>query len=215
MDSRVDTVCRLIRQRIAEGVYRPAQRLVETELAKSFGVSRISVRFALHRLQQEGLVTIEPRRGATVRVLSLEEAVEIMEIRERLEGMAAELAAQRITDDDLAKLARLVEEMEDLLQQGKPMEYSQRNALFHQTIIEAAGHRVLSETLASLQTPLIRFRFRTILVPGRSEQSVKEHREILQALKAHSPREAEAAMRHHLANVRRTMVEAKDLLEIF
>jgi DNA-binding GntR family transcriptional regulator len=213
-DTLTEQTHRTLRQQIVDGLYRPSQRMVETDLAQSMGVSRISVRSALQRLHQEGLVTIEPHRGAKVTDISLEDAVEVMEVREGLEGWAAALAAERITAADIAELERIIAQMASLLQEGKPLEYSENNALFHKRILEAAGNRRLQKMLDSLQTPLVRYRFRTILVPGRSNESMEEHTEILEAIRARDAGRAERAMRRHVGQVRRTMVEARKLMEL-
>ncbi len=212
-DTLVEQTYRTLRQQLVDGVYRPSQRLVETDLAQALGVSRISVRSALQRLHQEGLVTIEPHRGAKVTDISLEEALQVMEVREGLEGWAAALAATRIDDEGIAELERLIDEMGRLLNDGKPLEYSERNALFHQRILQATGNTRLQQTLASLQTSIVRYRFRTVLVPGRSKISLMEHTAILDALKAHDSERAAVAMRRHIEGVLRTMAEARRIME--
>ncbi len=212
-DTLVEQTYRTLRKQLVDGVYRPSQRLVETDLAQALGVSRISVRSALQRLHQEGLVTIEPHRGAKVTDISLEEALQVMEVREGLEGWAASLAATRIDDEGIAELQRLIDEMERLLSDEKPLEYSERNAQFHQRILKATGNVRLQQTLASLQTSLVRYRFRTVLVPGRSKTSLAEHTEILNALRAHDRERAAVAMRRHIEGVLRTMAEARRLME--
>lgn len=212
-DTLAEQTYRTLRKQLVDGVYRPSQRLVEADLAEALGVSRISVRSALQRLHQEGLVTIEPHRGAKVTDISLEDALLVMEVREGLEGWAAALAAQRIGDEDVSELEQLIAQMAHLLQEGKPLEYSENNALFHQRILKSAANPRLRQMLDSLQTTLVRYRFRTILVPGRDKDSIQEHTEILEAIRARDPERAERAMRHHVSQVRRTMVEARRLLE--
>lgn len=213
-DTLAEQTYRSLRQQIIDGFYRPSQRLVEVDLALNLQVSRISVRSALQRLHQEGLVVIEPHRGAKVTDITLEEALLVVEVREGLEGWAAALAAQRISDEDIRVLERTIAEMKRFLEEGNPLDYSENNAIFHRVILKAAANQRLQQTLDSLQTSLVRYRFRTVLVPGRSRSSLQEHTEILKALQARSPEGAEAAMRRHVGQVRRTMVDARKLMEI-
>lgn len=211
-DSRVDQAYRAIRQRIADGVYRPAERLVEAELARSLAVSRMSVRSAFQRLRQEGLITLEPHRGAKVTALTFEEAMQVVEVREGLEGWAAALAAQRITEEGLANLDRLLSEMERVLREGKPLEYADLNAAFHQAIVDATGNRRLRHLVDVLKAPVVTYQFRIILVPGRGQASLREHGEIVGALRSRCPEMAEAVMRRHISTVRQTMVDTKRLM---
>ena len=213
-DTQVEQVYRRLRQRIIDGAYRPSERLVETDLAQSLEVSRISIRAALQRLHSEGLVTLEPHRGAKVTAITVDEALQIMEVREGLEGWAAALAARRMSEDALADLERLIPTMEQLLKEGKPLEYSEMNALLHQRIVEAAANPRLRQLIDSLKTALVRYRFRTILVPGRSQSSFQEHADIVAALRSRSPETAEAAMRRHIAGVSQTMIQARPLMEL-
>lgn len=213
-ETLVEQTYQAIRKRIRDNEYRPSERLVEADLAEAFGVSRMTVRSALQRLHQEGLVTLEPNRGAKVRAISLEEAQEVMAIREVLEGLAAALAAERVTDEDLAHLEGLIGEMEAELQKGNLLEYSERNGAFHRYILKVSGNNRLQQMVDSLQSSLLRYRFRTILVPGRSSQSFQEHTAILAALRTRSPEAAERAMRHHLSHVRKTMSAARSLMEL-
>jgi DNA-binding GntR family transcriptional regulator len=187
---------------------------VENDLASSLGVGRITLRGALQRLHQEGLITLQPHRGAKVTDITFEEAMQIMEVRMGLEGWAAALAAQRMTPPLLAEMEQIVAGMDQLLQENKLLEYSEGNAAFHRKIIEAASNERLKQNIDSLQTALVRYRFRTILVPGRSQHSFGEHSAILSALREGSTKAAEDAMRKHIEGVARTMSEARRLMEL-
>src|SRR5690554_1818584 len=110
-----DKLHETLRQKIIDGEYLPSQRLVEAQLAETFDVSRHNVRLALDRLQSDGLVTIEPHRGATVALLTLEQALDILVAREALEVEAARLAAARANAEHLDELAKHVKTMESAL----------------------------------------------------------------------------------------------------
>jgi len=213
-DTQTEQAYRELRQAILSGVYKPSERLVENDLANYLGVGRITLRSALQRLHQEGLVTLKPHFGAKVTAITFDEAMQIMEVREGLEGWAAALAARRVTDPQLNELDRIIGSMEQLLQENKLLEYSEGNALFHQRVFEAAANQRLTQNVDSLQTALVRYRFRTILVPGRSQGSFAEHSAILSTLHARSAEAAEAAMRRHIDGVRQTMIDSRRLMEL-
>jgi len=191
-----------LKDTITNGVYMPNQRLIEAEVTQALGVSRTTLRAALIRLQQEGVVEIEVNRGARVRAFSLDEAIEILLVREVLEGLAAVLAIARITEDDLVALRGVVEEMKDALAGDDIRRYGALNHRFHRIILEAANNEIVSRFLGSLQYPLIRYQFGSILVPGRRDASLAEHQEILAALEARDPDRVERAARQHVAAVR-------------
>ncbi|MCC7370181.1 MAG: GntR family transcriptional regulator [Chloroflexi bacterium] len=189
------------------GTYLPNQRLIEAEVTLALGVSRTTLRAALIRLQEEGLVEIEINRGAHVRAFTLDEAVQILLVREVLEGLAAVLASQKASEAELAALRAVVEEMKDALAIDDVMKYAALNHRFHRIILNAAGHEIVSRFLGSLQYPLIRYQFGSILVPGRRDSSLGEHQAILAALEAHDAPEAERLARLHVANVRSAVLK--------
>ena len=191
-----------LRDAIMNGVYLPNQRLIEAEVTLAFGVSRTTLRAALIRLHEEGLVEIEVNRGARVRAFSLDEAAQILLVREVLEGLAAVLAIQKATEKDVTALRAVFEEMKDALAVDDVMRYSALNHRFHKIILEAADHEIVNRFLGSLQYPLIRYQFGSILVPGRRDQSLAEHQAILAALEAKDAVEIERVARLHVANVR-------------
>ena len=137
-----------------------------------------------------------------MRSFSLEEAIQILEVREVLEGLAASLAAEHMTDAHLEQLRAIFGLMEQLVATGDLVGYSTTNGRFHRVILQAAGHEFVDRLLGSLKYPLIRYQFRTMLIPGRKEQSLAEHREILASLERRDAPGAEQAMRRHVARVR-------------
>ena len=195
----------LLREAIVSAQFHPNERLVEAALATKLGVGRTAVRAALVRLDQEGLVSLEPNRGARVRLISDREALEIEEVRASLEGFLAYRAASRVTPEELRELHQAMLEMRARAEDGDSLGYSELNARFHQLIWAAADHPTASRVAGGLKSQAIRFQFRTILRPGRREQSLREHEAIFGALKAHHAEGAEAAMRAHLAEVLDTL----------
>jgi DNA-binding GntR family transcriptional regulator len=194
-----------LRQAIVQGVLAPNSRLVEADLCESFGMSRGAVRTALVRLEQEGLVVREPHRGARVRPISDQEAVEILQARAVLEGLAARQAAERIDATGAKRLRHCLKRHGDLVAAGDLLAASDANAELHTALLEVSGHATAQRLIRSLNAQSVRFQFRTILVPGRPAASYAEHKAIVDAVVAGRPDEAERAMRIHLFNVAETL----------
>lgn len=206
--SRVEVTYQRLKRDIMEGVYTPRQRLIETDIAPLLGVSRATLRAALLRLQHEGFVEIQPNRGAQVRAFSVEEATRILQVREVLEGLAAGLAAEKATAAQLAELHDIVVEMEKTLAADDLLGHLPLVGRFHQRMIEMAGNEFIDQFLSMLRAPLIRHQFRVILVPGRKDESLAEHREILSYLTGRNATGAERAMRRHIAALRNSLQQA-------
>src|SRR5690606_8188978 len=143
------TVTDRLRGDILSGALPPGERLVEVALAERYGVGRAAIRAALVELDGEGLVQREANRGASVRRVSLTEAIEITEARGVLEGLVARLAAERATDDERAELRAIVEEMAAAVDAAAPSAYSVLNRRFHQRIREIARHHVADELVGN------------------------------------------------------------------
>jgi DNA-binding GntR family transcriptional regulator len=190
-----------LREAIVSGRLQPNERLVESDLARSLDVSRTLIRAALVRLEHEGLVEHERHRGARVRLVSEREAVEILETRAVLEGLVARLAAERAEAEDVTDLKDTLAEMERLREADDLLAVSDLNAQLHRRLLEISGHETASRLIGALNSQMVRFQFRTILLPGRSERSFAEHAEIVAAVATHDGDRAEAGMRIHLSSV--------------
>jgi DNA-binding GntR family transcriptional regulator len=185
----------------------PGERLVEEDLAERFDCSRGAVRAALVRLGHDGLVVRERNRGARVRRISIDEAIEIVEARAALEALAAGYAAERRTKEEAAELAALVAEMRRLGRDGELFAVSDRNAELHRRILEISRHHVAIDICGRLRSQLVRFQFRTVLAPGRAKKSIAEHGAIVTAIERRDRRSAQDAMAMHLAHVTEVLVE--------
>jgi DNA-binding GntR family transcriptional regulator len=190
-----------LRAAIVAGRLLPNERLVEADLTRRLGVGRSAVRTALARLEHEGLVELEPHRGARVRLVSVPEAIEILQARAALEGLAANQAARNATDADVGDLRAILADMRRLLDAGDLLKASDANAVLHRRLLEIGGHTTANRLIDALRSQLVRFTYRTILVPGRSERSFAEHTAIVDAIAAHDGAAAERAMRRHLSHV--------------
>jgi DNA-binding GntR family transcriptional regulator len=190
-----------IRAAIVAGRLQPNERLTEASLSQTLGVGRSAVRTALARLEHEGLIEHERHRGARVRLVAEREAVEILEARAVLEGLAARHAARRATDADIEDLRRILARMREMLDRGDLIGASDENAALHERLLELAGHATAARLIGTLKSQLVRFQYRTILLPGRSERSYAEHEAIVEAVADRDAWGAEAAMRTHLSHV--------------
>lgn len=190
-----------LRSAILKGDVVPGQRLVEPELAESFGVTRAAVRAALIDLTGEGLVERIPYRGARVRVVSIEEAVAITECRMVLEGLCAAKAAEKATDEQIGVLVEIGRQMRSAVEDGEPMKYSASNRDLHRIIREIADQPSASELLQRLHGQIVRHQFRLAMRAGRPQVSLPEHLAIIDAIARRDPDAAEAAARTHLRSV--------------
>jgi DNA-binding GntR family transcriptional regulator len=196
----------VILQRIVAGEYSPGARLVETRIAQELGVSQAPVREALRDLEQLGCIVHEPFRGCSVRAFSAEELLEAFPVRAALEALAARLAAQRITEDELLHLADLLDRMRVAAQRGDAHDQSQANASFHATIVRAARNGTLERQWSFLE-PYSRT-YLTVSQPGIDLLALSErHVPILEALRARDGEAAAAAMHQHLMDAAELLKE--------
>ena len=190
-----------LRDAIVRGDIAPDARLVESDLSTTFEMSRGAVRTALIRLEQDGLVVRERHRGARVRRVSDEEAVEILQARAVLEGLAARQVAERIDDLGIRLLGDCLARHRELLERGDLLGASDANGALHAALLELSGHTTAVRLIESLNAQTVRYQYRTILIPGRPAASVSEHAAIVDAVNAGDATGAEEAMRGHLFNV--------------
>jgi DNA-binding GntR family transcriptional regulator len=193
-------------QRIVAGEYQPGARLVETRIAQELGVSQAPVREALRDLEQLGCIVHEPFRGCSVRAFSAEELLEAFPVRAALEALAARLAAERISEDELLRLAELLDTMRGAAQRGDAHDQSQANASFHATIVRAARNPTLERQWSFLE-PYSRT-YLTVSQPGIDLLALSErHVPILEALRARDGEAAATAMHQHLMDAAELLKE--------
>lgn len=192
-----DQVRDLLLSRVISGEYPPGSRLVETRIAAELGVSQAPVREALRDLEQLGCIEYEPFRGSSVRALSVADLLDAYPVRAALEALACRLAADRVTDAQLDRLAALIEEM-----RAAPGAHagSAADAEFHATIVAAAGNATLARQWSQL-LPHART-FISMTLPASTHGSVADrHVPILDALRRRDAAAAAGAMEEHLAEV--------------
>jgi len=175
------------------------------ELAEQMGVSRTPIREALLSLEKDGLVRAEPRVGFFVTDITPSDLEELFEIRQLLEGYAVKRAASRITDADLARLARLLKRGETAVKEGDLDQYLQVDIDFHTTLMERAPNRHLSAIMGTLQDLTYRERILSLRSPDNVQQTLVEHRRILDALSARDGELAGQMMAEHMARAGRRL----------
>ena len=201
-----------IKTRILNGTYLPAQRLVEARLSREVGVSRNTLKKSLLLLQQEKLISLEGIKGATICSLSIEEVLDYYEVREALEMLIASHAAELINDREILKLKKLVEKMEVYVKQHQYEEYSRTNREYHAIIYAASKKIIAVEMITGIKNQLNRYIIRTMLVPGRADESLGEHRDILKALEKHDSKMAQEKISLHIRHVAETIRKYHTLL---
>ncbi|PZA21603.1 GntR family transcriptional regulator [Modestobacter versicolor] len=179
----------------------PGLRLVEADLVEQLGVSRGSVRLAIDVLVAERLVERFPNKGARVRVVSLEEAVEITECRMPLEALLARKAAERVTGAEADRLRAHLHTMAGAVDSGDVLKYGELIQQLHGMVGEAARHAVAADLVGKLQAQLVRHQFRLSLRPGRARVSLGELTELVAAITDRDPDRADAAAVAHFRSV--------------
>jgi|SRR5712691_6237516 len=190
-----------LRGAILRGDMVPGQRLVEAELVELLGVTRASVRSAIDDLVADGLIERIHQRGARVRRVSVETAVEILECRRALEALIAAKAAERATDEDIARLRAHGELLSIAVRDGELAKYSALNHELHAMLADIAGQRTAADVIGRLNAQIVRHQFQLSQRPGWPKISLGEHLAIVDAVASRDPAAAEQAMRNHLADV--------------
>lgn len=196
-----ERVTDVIRGAIVRGEYAPNQRLIEADLSDTFAASRATVRTALLELANEGLVERLPNRGSRVRAISLEEAIEILEVRIGVESLCAAKTAASITDQEIEEFLALRKDMTDAVAEGDLAEYSRLNQLLDQRVRVLSRHATASKVLDRLHAQSVRHQFKLSSRPRRAKVSVLEHAAVIDAIVARDADAAARATRDHLLSV--------------
>jgi len=199
--SRTGSLADRLRRDIVTGRLVPHQRLVEADVAEEHDASRGDVRLALNELVTEGLVERIPNRGARVRKVSVQEAIEITEVRAAVESLCARKAAEKITAEDAEQLQEIGALMSAAVERGARDEYSSLNRRLHTMIIDIADQQIAAQTIQRLRGQAIHYHFQLSSQPDRPRVSLPQHLEIIEALCARDPNRAAVAMQAHLESV--------------
>lgn len=196
-------VVEYLHEGIKSGILAPGQRLVEADLARDLGVSRGTIREALNRLAAEGLAEITPHRGAAVRQMTLEDVAELFAMREIIEGGAARLAAERVSESPLRdSLLAEIEEQRRWTEATDIPGYVEANERMHGLLVEIADNQFLTSLIGQLQTNAWRTLSRDLLSVSRVRESSRQHVAILEAVAEGRADSAEKLMREHIRTTR-------------
>jgi len=202
-----EQVAQRLRQMLVEGRIAPGAKLNERELSEVLHVSRTPLREAIKRLAAEGLVELLPNRGAVAVTLSEADVLNTFEVMAGLEAMSGELAAQRITDEELAEIKALHFEMLAAYTRADLSAYYGLNAQIHRAINAAAKNPVLTATYNQVNARLQALRFRSNQDGAKWKRAVKEHEKMIEALSAHDADALRAVMLTHLDNKRDVVID--------
>lgn len=203
--SLADQVFERLESDIIAGVYPRDEILTELKLVEQLGVSRTPIREALRRLSQERLIE-DTSKGSRVLGITVEDLMDIMEIRKRIEGLAAYYAVGNLTEDGLGQLRR-VSELQDFYFEKRDLDHlRQMDDQFHNLIYSLSGRAVLQDTLRPLHRKTQRYRKQSISDDNRLAQSIREHKAIFDAIVAKNAELAAELMTTHISNAKEYMV---------
>jgi len=195
------TATDLLRAHVLDGTLAPGSRLVELQLAEEYAVSRAAVRTAIGELAKEGLVDRQANRGAVVRRVALDEAIQITEVRNLLERLTVARAAEHATDAEREELRSIAVAMRTAVEEDRLGDYSALNGVLHRRLRELSRHDVAADLVANLRNRAAHHQFRLALIPGRALESLAQHEAIVHAVVAGDASAAERAMAEHLDSV--------------
>ncbi|PKM77505.1 MAG: GntR family transcriptional regulator [Firmicutes bacterium HGW-Firmicutes-15] len=196
-----------IRSAIMSGILQPRERLMEIQMAEELGVSRTPIREALRKLELEGFIVMVPRKGAYVSDLSFKDIADVFEIRAALEGLAAGLAADRITEEELEDMERLLVEKREAITQNDIGKLVEVDTKFHELMYKASRNERLSSIISNLREQIQRFRLTSLSFPGRNKESLDEHKKIVEAIQSRDIQIARHVAQEHIENAENVLIE--------
>ena len=203
-----------LKRQILVGEIAPGTRMMEVELAEDMGVSRTPVREAIRKLEKEGLVTIEPRRGAYASDISIKDMVDVLEVRQMLEGTAASMAAQKVTEEEKLDFVEANSAYKNAVKKGNIEEIIRYDELFHQLIVSYSGNKTLNQLLSQVQELALRFRYIYYDDFSRYENMPVEHEEIEEAIISGDTQKAKVVAEEHVERLKKFVIdEGKNLFQ--
>jgi len=203
-----DVVFDTLRDAIIQGRLEPGERLMETQLAEELGVSRTPVREAMRRLEQEGFIVMVPHKGAYVAGITLRDIADVFEVRAALDSLAAGLAAQRITEDELEELEKALVRLSEDTIAGNVEKIVKSDEAFHEIIYRASRNERLLQIIINLQEQIHRFRTTSLSRPGRAKITIEEHRKIVEAISEHNVALSQTLAMEHTESAEQNLLSA-------
>lgn len=211
-ETQTTIVYNKIKKKIENGDYSPAQSLPEAALAKEYNVSRNTVKKALLMLENDAYVSMDLNKGAKVRSYSKNEVLQYLELREVLEGFIIKKTVPAITASNIARLKSILDKMTVYKNNNELLNYSKCNQEFHNIIYASCPNQTAVDTTIKLKNQMRKYNSKTILIHGRSEQSLTEHTEIYNAIHDRDVEKADEYMQAHIRNVRHTFEQYYEFL---
>lgn len=196
-----------LKREILVGEIAPGTRMMEIELADEMGVSRTPVRETIRKLEKEGLVTIEPRKGAYASDVSIKDMVDVLEVREDLEAMAAAMAAQKVNKDEKQALIEATMEYKEAVESERTEDIIRCDEKFHQLIVNCSGNKTLVQLFSQVQELALRFRYLYYDDFSRYERMPMEHREIEEAILSGDYEKARVAAGEHVKKLKQFVID--------
>lgn len=196
-----------LREQIYQHELAPGDPIDEMALCELYGISRTPLREALKVLSSEGLIELIPRRGSFVRSMDIDELNELFPVMAVLEGLCAREAVENCTPRDLKQLEKMHGKLEECAEQGNIDAYYEQNFVFHQAIQDLSGNKWLQRIIGDLRKVLRLARHMQLTIPGRLQESLKEHRQIIQAFSQQNADLADQTMQNHLKQQWNSLVD--------
>lgn len=196
-----------IKTAIIKGKLKPGERISEGDLADTMGISRTPLREAFRKLENEGFITITPRKGAVVKEIDPGEARDLYIIKGTLEGLAARLAAPMIKDRDIEKLVKINEELKGLMDGNDLETFYRLHRRFHMVFVKASGNAKLIQMISNLNDHFKRFGIVSLTLPGQFEQTIQQHEQIIKAFRKGDEKIAEEKVKENVQTGGRVLLD--------
>ena len=195
-----DVVFNTLREAILKGELKRGERLMELQLAAKLGVSRTPIREAIRMLEQEGLAVTIPRKGAEVARMTEKDMEDVLQIRDALDELAASIACEQISEEELAELRHTMHEFEESTKTGDVKRIAEADVRFHDIIYHATRNVKLENMLNNLREQMYRYRVEYLKDETIYPRLLKEHKDIAESLRRKDKSRASETMREHVKN---------------
>ena len=201
-----DVVFNTLREAILKGELKPGERLMELQLAAKLGVSRTPIREAIRMLEQEGLAVTIPRKGAEVAKMTEKDMEDVLQIREALDELAAKIACEQISEEQLEELVATMHEFEESTKTDNVKKIAEADVKFHDIIYQSTGNPKLVNMLNNLREQMYRYRVEYLKEEQTRNLLVSEHEELVKAIREGDVQKAQDISFHHLENQRKAII---------
>ena len=198
-------VADMLRDFIMTGKLNEGDKIDESALCETLGISKTPLREALRVLSVEGLIRQVPHRGSFVTKPTFEEIAEMFDVMSLLEGFCAREACEKMTPKDFSRLEKLHAKLEENFERHDQEGYIRINNQYHALVQKIAGNRTLNQIVEGLRKKILLYRFQSLNLKSRFEHSIGEHRDLLEAFRQRDPSRSETLMKKHLQNQSRAL----------